>query len=38
MPRKNYTIEQVISKLREAEVLLGQGQSVGGYLSIVQYQ
>jgi putative transposase len=29
MPRKSYTIEQVISKLREAEVLLSQGQSVG---------
>jgi transposase-like protein len=29
MPRKSYTIEQIISKLREAEVLLGQGQSVG---------
>ena len=29
MPRKSFTIEQVISKLREAEVLLSQGQSVG---------
>jgi transposase-like protein len=29
MPRKGYTIEQIISKLREAEVLLSQGQSVG---------
>jgi len=29
MPRKSYTIEQIISKLREAEVLLSQGQSVG---------
>ena len=29
MPRKGYTIEQIISKLREAEVLLGQGQTVG---------
>lgn len=29
MPRKSYTIEQIISKLREAEVLLGQGQIVG---------
>ena len=28
MPRKNYTIEQIISKLREAEVLLAQGQTV----------
>ena len=29
MPRKSYTLEQIISKLREAEVLLGQGQTVG---------
>jgi transposase-like protein len=29
MPRKSYTIEQIISKLREAEVLLSQDQSVG---------
>ena len=29
MPRKSFTIEQIISKLREAEVLLGQGQNVG---------
>lgn len=29
MPRKSYTIEQIISKLWEAEVLLGQGQTVG---------
>jgi transposase-like protein len=29
MPRKNYTIEQIISKLREAEVLLSQGQTAG---------
>lgn len=29
MPRKSNTIEQIISKLREAEVLLGQGQNVG---------
>jgi len=29
MPRKNFTIEQIISKLREAEVHLGQGQTVG---------
>lgn len=29
MPRKNYTIEQIISKLREAEVLLAQGQMAG---------
>jgi hypothetical protein len=29
MPWKNYTIEQIISKLREAEVLLSQGQTAG---------
>ena len=28
MPRKRYTPEQIISKLREAEVLLSQGHSV----------
>jgi transposase-like protein len=28
MPRKRYTPEQVISKLREPEVLLSQGQTV----------
>ena len=29
MPRKNYTIEQNISKLREAEVPFAQGQTAG---------
>jgi len=29
MPRKRYTPEQIISKLREAEVLLSQGQTTG---------
>ena len=38
MPRKSYTIEQIISKLREAEVFLSQGQAVGGYLPVIQYQ
>jgi transposase-like protein len=28
MAKKNYTTEQIISKLREAEVLLSQGQTV----------
>lgn len=28
MPKKIFTIEQIISKLREGEVLLGQGQAV----------
>ena len=29
MGRKRYTPEQIIGKLREAEVLLGKGQTVG---------
>ncbi len=29
MPRKRYSIEQIINHLREAEVLLAQGQTVG---------
>jgi transposase-like protein len=29
MPRKSFTVEQIISKLREAEVFLSQGQIVG---------
>ena len=28
MPRKSFTPEQVIAKLRQVEVLIGQGQSV----------
>jgi transposase-like protein len=28
MPKKNYTTEQIISKLREAEVLISQGQTI----------
>ena len=28
MPRKRHSAEQIVGKLREAEVLLGQGQSV----------
>ena len=28
MPRKRYTPEQIISKLREAEIMLSQGQTV----------
>jgi hypothetical protein len=27
MPRVKYSVEQIIHKLREAEVLLGQGQT-----------
>ena len=29
MPRKRFTVEQIINHLREAEVLLAQGQRVG---------
>lgn len=29
MPRKSHTTEQIIGKLREAEVLLSQGKTVG---------
>ena len=29
MPRKCFTVEQIINHLREAEVLLSQGRSVG---------
>ena len=29
MPRKRYSIEQIIGHLREAEVLLAQGQTIG---------
>ena len=29
MPRKVYTPEQIINKLREAEVLLSQGNAIG---------
>ena len=29
MSRKRYTVEQIINHLREAEVLLAQGQTVG---------
>jgi len=29
MPKKSFTTEQIISKLREGEVLLSQGQTVG---------
>ncbi len=29
MPRRRFSVEQIISHLREAEVLLAQGQTVG---------
>jgi putative transposase len=28
MPKKNFTTEQIINKLREAEILIGQGQTI----------
>ncbi|MCH8155545.1 MAG: transposase, partial [Proteobacteria bacterium] len=30
MPRKRFSVEQIINHLREAEVLLARGQTVGG--------
>ena len=30
MPKKRFTIEQIINQLREADVLLAQGETVGG--------
>ena len=30
MPRKSFNPEQIIAKLRQIEVLIGQGQSVAG--------
>ena len=30
MPSKRYNAEEIIHKLREADVLLGQGQNVSG--------
>jgi putative transposase len=29
VPRKRHTQDEIVSKLREGEVLLGQGQTVG---------
>ena len=29
MPRKRFTVEQIIHNLREADVLLSQGKTVG---------
>ena len=29
MPKKRFSVEQIISHLREAEVFLGQGQTIG---------
>lgn len=29
MPKKRYSVEQIINHLREADVLLAQGQTVG---------
>jgi hypothetical protein len=30
MPKKKHTVEQIIGKLREAEVAFAQGEKVGG--------
>ena len=30
MPKKRFTVEQIINHLREADVLLAQGETVGG--------
>jgi hypothetical protein len=30
MPRKRFAVEQIINHLREADVLLAQGRTVGG--------
>jgi transposase-like protein len=29
MPRKGYTVEEIINRLREAEILIQQGQTIG---------
>jgi len=29
MPRKGYTVEEIISRLREAEILIQQGHTIG---------
>ncbi len=35
MGRRTFTPEQIINKLREAEVLLSQGGSAGNYVNVV---
>ena len=35
MPKKTFTIEQIISKPREAEVLLSQGQTVPAACKVI---
>lgn len=35
MPRKTFTAEQIISKLREAEVLISQGQTVPAVCKVI---
>ncbi len=35
MPKKNFTTEQIISKLREAEVLVSQGQTVPAVCKVI---
>ena len=35
MPKKTFTTEQIISKLREAEVLISQGQTVPAVCKVI---
>jgi hypothetical protein len=35
MPKKTFTAEQIISKLREAEVLISQGQTVSAVCKVI---
>ena len=35
MPKKTFTVEQIISKLREAEVLISQGQTVPAVCKVI---
>jgi putative transposase len=35
MPKKTFTTEQIISKLREAEVLVSQGQTVPAACKVI---
>lgn len=37
MARKRYTTEQIIGMLREAEVMLSQGETVGAILGISEH-
>ena len=37
MARPNYTVEQIIVKLREVEILCSQGKSMGEAVSVSQH-